>query len=334
MYVASESEDTVSLLQFDGENITELDRIKVGFIYTEIEGPHGITIDPNGKYWYVSLAHGTPNGKLVKYTTGDNRMVGKTNLGLFPATMEISKFTGMLYCVNFNLHGSMKPSSVSVVDPETMSEITRINTGIMPHGSRMSVNGLFHYSVAMMSGTLFEIDAVKLKVNRMLNLKPHNSTKMGMNDNSMPNMHSYIQPTWVVPHPVENYVYIAGNGSNEIIEVNLSDWSVSKRMPTSNGPYNVEITPNGKYMLATIKNDGATSIWDLESKTRIKKLKNSTTISHGIAIADDNKFAFVSLEGVGGEQGKVDVICLTNFEIVASIDVGKQAGGITFWKKQ
>ena len=45
-----------------------------------------------------------------------------------------------------------------------MTEITKITTGSMPHGSRLSPDGLFQYSVAMMSGELFEIDALDLKV--------------------------------------------------------------------------------------------------------------------------------------------------------------------------
>ena len=126
VYVAAESDDTVSLLKFDGDDISELERFDVGYYPTEIEGPHGITVGPNGEYWYLSLAHGNPFGKLIKYSTKDNKVVGETSLGLFPATMQISSVTGLLYCVNFNLHGKMSPSTVSVVDPETMTEIKKI----------------------------------------------------------------------------------------------------------------------------------------------------------------------------------------------------------------
>ena len=38
LYVASESDDTVSLLKFDGISIKEIKRINVGFYPTEIEG--------------------------------------------------------------------------------------------------------------------------------------------------------------------------------------------------------------------------------------------------------------------------------------------------------
>ena len=171
VYVAAESDDTVSLLKFDGDDISELERFDVGYYPTEIEGPHGITVGPNGDYWYLSLAHGNPFGKLIKYSTKDNKVVGETSLGLFPATMQISSVTGLLYCVNFNLHGKMSPSTVSVVDPETMTEIKKITTGAMPHGSRMSPDGLKQYSVSMMSSELYEIDALDLSVSRKMNLE-------------------------------------------------------------------------------------------------------------------------------------------------------------------
>ena len=341
LYVASESEDTVSLLKFDKNQIEEIERISVGTFPTEIEGPHGITVDPNGKYWYLSLAHGNPFGKLIKYSTKTNKVVDETTLGLFPASMQISTITGFLYCVNFNLHGTMAPSNVSVVDPETMTEITKITTGSMPHGSRISPDGLYQYSVAMMSGELFEIDALGLKVNRVLDLenKMMNNQKMNhkmmdedkkidnmeMNEDkmiSMQNMkHSMVKPTWVIPHPNLKLAYIAGNGSNEIIEVDLENWEVSDRFKTGKGPYNLEISPNGELLIGTIKSEGKTAIWGLKDKKLLSLLKNTTSISHGIAISSDSKYAFISSEGIGGEPGIVDVISLETFKLISSVEV-------------
>ena len=358
VYVAAESDDTVSLIKFSDNTAEEIERINVGFLPTEIEGPHGITVDPSGKYWYLSLAHGNPYGKLIKYSTYDNRPVGQTTLGLFPASMQISTVTGLLYCVNFNLHGEMKPSSVSIVDPETMTEIKRITTGTMPHGSRISSDGKKQYSVSMMSSELYEIDAVNLNLSRKLNLEemmkmgePMNKKmkmgksmdkKMGMDKSETHKMkmdmkkmnHSKVKPTWVIPHPSENIAYIAGNGSNEIIEVDLVNWKITNRIKTGKGPYNVEISPNGKFLIATLKSEGSTAIWDLKNDFNLKKIKNSTSVSHGIAISSDSKYAFVSVEGIGGEPGVVDVISLDSLEKISSVNIGKQAGGIAFWKIQ
>ena len=360
VYVAAESDDTVSLLKFDGDDISELERFDVGYYPTKIEGPHGITVGPNGEYWYLSLAHGNPFGKLIKYSTKDNKVVGETSLGLFPATMQISSVTGLLYCVNFNLHGKMSPSTVSVVDPETMTEIKKITTGAMPHGSRMSPDGLKQYSVSMMSSELYEIDALDLSVSRKMNLenKIHEKKKMSMN-HSMDNkkmmnstkemnhsnnmkehvmemknsMHmSDVKPTWVIHHPNKKTLYVAGNGSNEIIEIDSEKWKITKRIKTQKGPYNVEVSPNGKYLVATLKGEGSTAIWDLENNYKINVIRNSTTVSHGIAISNDSKYAFISVEGVGGEPGIVDVINLNDSKLISSVEVGKQAGGIAFWK--
>ena len=360
VYVAAESDDTVSLLKFDGDDISELERFDVGYYPTEIEGPHGITVGPNGEYWYLSLAHGNPFGKLIKYSTKDNKVVGETSLGLFPATMQISSVTGLLYCVNFNLHGKMSPSTVSVVDPETMTEIKKITTGAMPHGSRMSPDGLKQYSVSMMSSELYEIDALDLSVSRKMNLenkipekkkmstnhsmdnkKMMNSTKEMNHSNNMKehvmkmksSMHmSDVKPTWVIHHPNKKTLYVAGNGSNEIIEIDSEKWKISKRIKTQKGPYNVEVSPNGKYLVATLKGEGSTAIWDLENNYKINVIRNSTTVSHGIAISNDSKYAFISVEGVGGEPGIVDVINLDDSKLISSVEVGKQAGGIAFWK--
>ena len=335
LYVASESDDTVSLLKFDGNSIKEIKRINVGFYPTEVEGPHGITVDPSGDFWYVTLAHGNPFGKLIKYSTKDNTIIDEATLGLFPASMEVSKVTGFIYCVNFNLHGNMKPSSVSVIDAETMTEITKIKTGSMPHGSRISKDGLKQYSVAMMSGELFEIDALSLNVSRILNLEKNSGkshTKMKMSEKQM--NHSVVKPTWVIPHPTNGLAYVAGNGSNEIIEVNLDKWMISKRIKVEKGPYNVEISPNGKYMIATLKGSGETAIWQLEDGLLIKTIKNSTSVPHGVAISNDSRYAFISVEGKGGEPGIVDVIDLKSLKLVDKVEVGKQAGGIAFWKKE
>jgi DNA-binding beta-propeller fold protein YncE len=192
----------------------------------------------------------------------------------------------------------------------------------------------------MMSGELFEIDALRLKVNRVLNLDQaidphaHHTAHAGHESHggSHEMMHSTVKPTWVIPHPQLSKVYVAGNGSDQVLEVDLEQWKVTNQFATGKGPYNVEITPDGTKMVVTYKSEGATGVWDLKTGKELAKIANSRKVSHGIAIAPDNKFAFVSVEGIGGEPGAVDVIDLKMLKLVATAEVGKQAGGIGFWK--
>jgi DNA-binding beta-propeller fold protein YncE len=153
VYVAAESQDQVALVRF-GPGGTEVAKvIEAGLNPTDIDGPHGIAIGPDGSNWYVSIAHGWPHGQIHKYATGTDENVGRAEVGLFPATMAVSR-GGLLFVVNFNLHGDPVPSSVSVVETESMTEIRKIETCAMPHGSRLSADGRRHYSVCMMDDQL------------------------------------------------------------------------------------------------------------------------------------------------------------------------------------
>ena len=336
VYVAAESQDTVHLVRFGPDGGELVRTIEVGAFATETEGPHGIRIAPDGRHWYVTIAHGQPYGSVFKYDTVDNISVGDVKVGLFPATMAISSTTGLMFVANFNLHGDMVPGTISVVDTVSMTEIAQIEQGLMPHGSRASPDGRYHYSVGMMDDTLYEIDVMKLAVSRKL--------RLAANDDAMPDMPGHegehagdhsanvTKPTWVQPHPDQPFVYVALQGVDQVAEVSLDDWTITRRFHTQKGPYNLAVSPDGKMMLATCKPDNSTAIWDLATGRELASVPASRRITHGVTVSADSRFAFISVEGVQADPGTVDVIDLRTFETRASIDVGKQASGIDFWK--
>src|SRR5687767_15699160 len=166
VYVLSESADKISLIRFGPKGASVERTIATGSMPTDIDGPHGIAISPDKKFYYVSLSNGRPNGSVWKYSAANDSVLGRVPLGSFPATMDVSKDGEFLYVVNFNLHGDMVPSSVSVVATTPMMEIARIQTCTMPHGSRLNSQGTKHYSACMMDDMLVEIDTATLKVSR------------------------------------------------------------------------------------------------------------------------------------------------------------------------
>lgn len=340
VYVALESEDEVSLIHFDGETKEGkiVKTVKVGTYPTENEGPHGLTVSPDGNYWFVSIAHGNPYGKLWKYRTDTNELVGRTELGMFPASMEISERTGLLYVVNFNLHGDMEPSTVSVVEPESMTLVADIETGIMPHGSRINKDGTYQYHVSMMTDELVQVNTAGLNVSKRFNLAKGSSTRSMNGDTRMQQEDNHskpvCKPTWVDPHPAKDVVYAACNGSDIIVEVNTSEWEVTRRFQTGKAPYNLEVSHDGRLLVASYKGEAATGVWDLNTGKEVARIKNSRRVSHGVAITPDNRYAFISMEGVGGEPGSVDVIDLEQLKLTTVIETGKQAGGIIMWKME
>lgn len=330
VYVTAESDDEVYQVAFDAEQQkgSVSDVIPVGEYPTENEGPHGINIGLDGEYWYLSVAHGNPYGWLYKFKTGSNEYITRTELGMFPASLEISKTTGLLYVVNFNLHGDMEPSTVSVVDPEAMEVIADIPTGIMPHGSRITEDGKFQYHVSMMTDELMEINTADLSISRRLNIAEEENSQAQNSQKPL------AKPTWADPHPQKKLVYVANNGSDEIVEIDTKNWEVKRRFETGSGtaPYNLEVSPDGEYVVASYKGKGATGIWNLQEGREVATINNSRKVSHGVTISPDSRYAFISVEGVGGEPGSVDIIDMETLERVEVIEVGKQAGGIILWK--
>jgi DNA-binding beta-propeller fold protein YncE len=343
LYVAAESDDEVYQLAFDAQSQTGsvTDVIPVGQWPTENEGPHGINVGLDGKYWYLSIAHGNPYGWLYKYTTGTNKMVERVELGMFPASMEISSATGLLYVVNFNLHGDMEPSTVSVVDPDAMEVVADITTGIMPHGSRITEDGSRQYHVSMMTDELIEINTASMKVARRLSVAPEDASNSSSTGNSSMqqvsmNADPVAKPTWADPHPQKDRVYVANNGSDEIIEVDTKNWKILRRFQTGNGtaPYNLEVTSDGRHVVVSYKGTGSTGIWSIEDGKEVTEIANSRGVSHGVSTTPDSKYAFISVEGKGGEPGSVDIINIDNMQRVDVVEVGKQAGGIIYWKTE
>src|SRR5215472_4740082 len=87
VYVLSESADRIALVRF-GPGGAQVDHdLHTGEMPSDLNGPHGIVISPDKKFYYVSLGHGRPFGTVWKYATEGDRPLGQTTLGLFPATM-------------------------------------------------------------------------------------------------------------------------------------------------------------------------------------------------------------------------------------------------------
>ncbi len=91
-------------------------------------------------------------------------------LGNFPATLQLTPDGAFAYVVNFNLHGEMVPSSVSIVSTDEMVEVARVQTCTMPHGSRINAQGTKQYSACMMDDMVVEIDTRTFAVSRRLSV--------------------------------------------------------------------------------------------------------------------------------------------------------------------
>ncbi len=335
-YVAAESEDEVALLRYDaGGDLTVEKTIAAGWLAAEIEGPHGLAVDPGGEHWYLTLGHGFPNGRLVKYETGSDTVVGVADLGLFPATIAIPPHGTVALTVNANFHGDHVPSTVAIVELESMFPVAEVVTCTMPHGSRFNADGTRHYSACMMDNQLVEIDGATLEVTRRLDLVANEPARAPIEGHmAMVPPDGHCSPTWTTPHPDGRRVFVPCNRGDEILEVDLERWRVARWIDAPGAPYNLDVTPDGTRLLATLKGSAQVGIWDVATGRLLHLVDSLMRVTHGVAVTPDGRYAIVTVEGVGGDPGGVEVIEIESGTRVASAEVGKQAGGIALWKME
>src|SRR5215475_6231501 len=82
VYVVCESADKIAVVSF-GPDGAKLDHtLHTGVMPgADISGPHGIVMSPDRQFYYVTIAHGRPFGTIWKYSTKDDRLIGKATLG-------------------------------------------------------------------------------------------------------------------------------------------------------------------------------------------------------------------------------------------------------------
>ena len=340
VYVANESSDIVTELVWDGATLAPVGDVTVGRSLTEIEGPHGLRIAPAAGSWFVSLAHGTPFGTLWKFDVATNTAQGAVQLGMFPASMDVTPNGQLLLIVNFNLHGDPVPSTVSIVHTPTMTEVARPTTCVMPHGSRINAEGTKHYSTCMHSQQLVEIDTRTFQVTKRFSVAPGHEGALALDDVGAVTGHAahdgapnptICSPTWAAPARGERanrFVYVPCNRNGEILEIDVASDRVTRRFATGRAPYNLDVSLDGRLLIATLKQEQAVAIIDLDEGRELARVPTTSRLPHGIALSPDGRVAFITNEGAAGTRSTVDVIDLRTLRVVASAEVHEQAGGI------
>jgi DNA-binding beta-propeller fold protein YncE len=235
------------------------------------------------------------------------------------------------------------------VATDEMVEVARVPTCTMPHGSRINGQGTRQYSACMMDDMVVEIDTRAFTVARYFVVgkgkergvqgapnaasSDHVSHDMAGHGMEAPKPGDVsCSPTWAQPSADGSRLYVACNKSSDIVEIDVARWALARRIPAGEGVYNLAATHDGKLLVATNKRGKSASVIDLASGAELARIPTTRRVVHGAAISSDDRYAFISQEGIGSEPGTVDVIDLKALQKVATIDVGQQAGGIDFWK--
>ena len=349
--IVSESGDIVTWLKPQGATLVVERVVPVGIMPADIDGPHNITMAPDMKSYFVTIAHGVPFGTLWRFDAGNDSVMGKATVELFPTTIAVTPDGEFAFVANSDFHGDRpRTNVVSIVHVPTMSKITDLPACDMPHGVKVNHAGTFAYVSCMNSDEILEIDINTFGITRRARIgKGHNMNMAGMDhaamNQTLPAPGSAPAPheaggilakecagTFVSVSPDDKTLYLACNYGNSVQVWDAAALTLVKEIPVGIGAYNVEPSPDGSIGIVTNKKDQSFSILDLKALTELARIKTTKKIVHGVAFSPDGKFAYVSQESIGSDPGAIDVVDLATRKVTSSIAIPAQPTGITIFK--
>jgi YVTN family beta-propeller protein len=336
--VVSESGDIVTWLRPGPGTLTQEKVIPLGIMPADIDGPHNLAVSPDQRFYYVSIAHGTPYGTLWKLDAATDTLVGRAPLEMFPTTIGITADGELAFVANSDFHGDHpRLNVISVVHTPTMTTITHLPACDMPHGVKPNHAATVVYISCMHSDELLEIDVATLRIARRARTGGAATHPAGLDHgahapgSSVPPAspaEAECQPTYVAVAPDDRTLYVACNHSNTLEVWDAATLTRTREIPVGKGAYNVEPSADGAWVIVTNKKDQSFSLVDARSLTEVARVPTTKKIVHGIAYSPDGRYAFISQESIGADPGAVDMFDLVARRTVATVPVPAQPTGV------
>jgi YVTN family beta-propeller protein len=334
--VVSESGDVATWLKPVGTGLSVDRVVPVGIMPTDIDGPHNITVSPDHKSYYITVAHGTPFGSLWKMDASGDSLLGRVQMELFPTTITLTPDGQFAFVANSDFHGDHpRVNVISVVHTPTMNKITDIPACDMPHGVKANHAGTRIYVSCMHSDEILQLDVASFRIARRARtgeghvMAATDAVHHGPSAPLVRGVAKECSPTFISVSPDDKRLYVACNYGNSVQVWDAATLTQLKEIPVGNGAYNVEPSPDGKLVLVTNKKDQSVSLVDAVKLTEVARIPTSKKIVHGIAYSPDGRLAYVSSESIGADPGAVDVIDLSRRKLLGSVSIPGQPTGIT-----
>lgn len=340
--VVSESGDLVTWLKPGAGTLTREKVIPVGIMPADIDGPHNLAVSPDNRFYYISIAHGTPFGTLWKMDAAADTLVRRAPLEMFPTTIGLTPDGELAFVANSDFHGDHPRTNViSVVHTPTMTTITHLPACDMPHGVKVNHAGTLVYISCMNSDELLEVEVATLRIVRRAKTGTGHDMNAGPGNHAAhapgapatapapgPSLDQSCAPTFVSVSPDDRTLYAACNHGNSLQVWDAATLTRQKEIPLGAGAYNVEPSADGRWVIVTNKKAQSFSLVDARSLTEVVRVPTTKKIVHGVAYSPDGRYAFISQESIGADPGAVDIFDLTAKRVVASVPVPAQPTGI------
>lgn len=343
--VASESGDMVSWFVPSSDGGLTLERtVATDPRPPERDGPHNLTAAPDHRSYYVTVAHGTPHGSLWRFDATTHRLLGTAEARGYPTTIGLTPDGELAFVANSDFFGDRPAiNPVTVVHTQTMTTITHIPACDMPHGVKVDPAGRTAWVSCMHSDELLAVDVATLTIRERVRLGAGTSTShVGhlpaggppMGGATAPPLGRSCSATFVSISSDGSRLYVACNAAGTVQVWRAADRTLEREIPVGAGAYNVEPSPDDRWLVVTNKKAQSISVIDTREWREAARLPTTRPVVHGVAWSPDSRYVYISQESIGAEPGAVDVFDVATLRRTSSVAVPGQPTGITILRSR
>lgn len=318
MYVAVAVSDEV--LRFDPRSGALLSRVSLDPRPSESDEPHGVAVAPDGRTWYVTLAHGDPT--LSKFERRGDRGVGRVRLGSAGAArVEIDSNGDFGFVADYDRSRPGADGEVLAVRLHDLAVTARHRVCPGPHqavpspvSGRIAVACSLGDEIALLAGPGLE------PVGRFpVDPEP-----------GAPGQPRF-KPLNLAWSPDGTRLYVAMHLVDRVRVFDPSGAIVAD-VPTGSHPAQIALTPDGRTLVAANRGDRTVSIIDAVTLRETDRLDVGVEHPHGVALDGSGSRAYVTCEGTPSEPGRLVAVDLDGdaAAVAWSVETGSVPLGVAW----
>lgn len=319
LYVANQDDATVSVIDAGTRRVLEtVDLRRYGF--GDNAKPHHVQVEPDGKYWYVTLIGAN---KVLKLDRG-NRVVGSVDMQV-PGLIALDPRRDLMY-VGRSMSAVNPPSSMAIVRRSEMKVLEEVDLlfprphGIIapPSGGRVYVASLGTNQIASVA-----VDGGEVTLT------------------DVPGSAAGLVQAAISPDG--HWLAVTAELTDSLLVFDLSDPATPalvRGISVPDGPFEPAFTLDGSAIYVTSLLANRVAVVDTRSWRVVDTLTSpGFSQPHGIAISPDGRWVFVSNRHQGGGvhqheggqptgDGTVVAICAPTRAVDTVLTVGGYAAGM------
>jgi DNA-binding beta-propeller fold protein YncE len=315
------SDEVLALDPVDGRIVQ---RISVDPRPGERDEPRGVTVSPDGRHWYATLARGEPS--LWKFESRGNRPVARAELPMRSAgRMGISPDGRTGVVPDYWLGGTGERSRAAVVRLDDLVVTDTLTLCPAPHHAAFAPDGEVVALTCPLSDEILILDAADFSERHRIRI----AAEPGGDWVDEPG-NPRARPMNLAWHPDGSRLYVTLMRSNGLVVLDR-EGRILGRAATPLSPAQLAVTADGARLVVAARGDFVAVVADaLTLATEHVVILPEGPHPHGVAVAPEGATAFITNEGTPRSVGGLAAVDLDTGDVVWRTDAGVFTLGVAW----